>query len=394
MTMALEGLRVVDLSRTFAGPLSTMLLADNGADVIKVEEPGAGDETRGWSPFWNGHSCMFLTFNRNKRGITVNLKAPEGRDLILDLAKNADVFVESFRAGTADKMGLGYEEVRAVNPRIVYCSISGYGRTGPYAHKPGYDLILQGFGGLISTTGNPGEPPVRIGYSTVDVTAGLVAYSGMMTALMARERTGQGQRVEASLLEGQILTMGYHAISYFGTGLVPGPLGRGHPAIVPYQIFEASDGYFIVGVANDGLWRRFCTGLGLDHLVDDPKFAKNADRVTNRSELVGVLQEMFLKETRAYWVDKLESAGVPVGPINRVDEALNDPQTRARDMVVSIPHPDIPDFQTFGTPLKLEGTPGSIRRPPPRLGEHTDEVLGEYGFSPETINSLRSKGVI
>ena len=394
MPQALEGIRVCDLSRTLAGPLSTMLMADNGADVIKIEEPGAGDETRGWSPYWNGQSCIFLTYNRNKRGITLNLKTERGRQIALDIAAQSDVFVESFRAGTADKMGLGYEDIRAINPRIVYCSISGYGRSGPAADKPGYDLILQGFGGLISLTGNPGEPPVRVGYSLVDVTAGMLAYSGVMTALVARQRTGEGQRVEASLLEGQIMGMGYHAVSYFANGVIPQPLGRGHPAIAPYQIFEASDGFFILGVANDGLWRRFCAGLGLDDLVDDPRFARNSDRVEHREELIGHLQKLFLTQPRHYWVSKIEAAGVPVGPINNIAEALNDPQTQAREMVMSIPHPEIPDFRTIGLPIKLEGTPGAIRRPPPLLGEHTEEVLSELGYSAEKVAELRAQGVI
>lgn len=394
MPLALEGVRVLDLTRTLAGPLSTMLLADNGADVVKIEDPAGGDETRSWSPFWNGESCIFLTYNRNKRSVTLNLKSAEGRQIALQMAARADILVESFRAGTADKMGLGYEEIRQFNPRIIYGSISGYGRSGPSAQKPGYDLILQGAMGLISTTGEPGRPPVRVGYSLVDVTAGMLAYSGLVTALVARERTGVGQRVEASLLEGQIMGMGYHATSYFATGNIPQPLGRGHPAIAPYQIFEAADGYFIIGVANDGLWRRFCAGLELGHLVDDPRFAKNSDRVAHRDELVGYLSELFKTQPRHYWVDQIEEAGVPVGPINNVAEALADPQVAARNMVVAIPHPEIPDFRTIGTPIKLEGTPGSIRRPPPLLGQHTVEVLQEYGYQAEDIAGLRAQGVI
>ncbi|MBI3964638.1 MAG: CoA transferase [Chloroflexi bacterium] len=394
MPAALEGIRVLDLTRTLAGPFCTQLLGDNGADVVKVEEPELGDETRSWSPTWHTQSVFFLSFNRNKRSLTLNLKDARAREIALKLATQADVFIESFRAGTADKMGLGYEALSKLNPGIVYCSISGYGRTGPFADKPGYDLIIQGYGGLMSLTGAPDGPPMRIGYSMVDLTAGLVAYGGITTALVARARTGEGQYLESSLLEGQVAAMSYHALGYWATGRVPQRMGDQHPSIAPYQMFRAADGHMIVGVANDGLWRRFCDKLGLDDLVDDPKYRTNNDRVRNRTELIEKLQAMFLTQPKSHWLPLIEAAGVPCGPINNIDQVLADPQVLARDMIVEIEHPEVPNFKTYGTPMKLWGTPGSIRRPPPLLGQHTDEVLGEMGYSAADVAALRADKVV
>ena len=394
MVAALEGIKVVDLTRTLAGPFCTMMLGDMGSDVIKIEEPMHGDETRSWTPFWNEQSTQFLAFNRNKRSITLNLKEKKAVDICLELASRADVLVESFRAGTADRMGIGYEAIRKRNPRIVYCAISGFGRTGPLADRPGYDLIVQGYGGLMSTTGEPDGPPVRMGFSLVDLFAGMMAYGSILTALLAREKSGVGQFVEASLLEGQVATMSYHALAYLATGRDPGRMGSGHPSLVPYQAFPSADGYFILGCGNDGLWRRLCPAIGRQDLSDEPMFKTNTDRVRHRTELVSILSEHFATRSSAEWLEVIENAGVPCGPINRVSQVMDDPQVQARNMVVSIPHPQIADLKMPGSPLKLTDTPPNVKLPPPLLGQHNEEVLEELGYNKSQVARLKEEGVI
>ena len=394
MTSALEGIRVVDITRTLAGPFCTMMMGDMGAEVIKIEEPSHGDETRSWGPFWNDVATQFLAFNRNKRSITLNLKDSRAVEVCLKLAAQADVMVESLRTGTADRMGIGYEAVRSINPRIVYCSISGYGRTGPMAEKPGYDLIIQGYSGLMSTTGEPDGPPLRTGFSLVDLFAGMMAYGSVTTALLARERTGKGQYLEASLLDGQVATMSYHAVNYLATGQVPGRMGSGHPTLVPYQAFPSSDGYFLLGCGNDGLWRRLCPAIGLDDLPDNPSFRSNMDRVEHREELISMLSERFQTKTTAEWIDIITDAGVPCGPINRISEIVDDAQVKARNMIVPVSHPKVPDAKVPGSPLRLYDMPPTVRRHPPMLGEHSEEVLTELGYSGTEISELKEDGVI
>ena len=394
MAGALHDLKVVDLTRTLAGPFCTMLLGDMGAEVVKIEEPEAGDETRQWFPFWNEESTQFLTFNRNKRSLTVNLKEPEGVQIVRQLAAEADVMIESFRAGALDRMGLGYDDIRQRNPGIVYCSISGYGRTGPLAEMPGYDLIIQAYSGLMQLTGDPDGLPLRVGFSLVDLFAGMMAYGSILTALRHRDRTGQGQWVEAALLDGQVATLSYHATGYFGTGVEPQRMGSGHPSLVPYQSFQSSDGYFIVGCANQGLWERLCRALDKPEFLADPRFATNTDRVAHRAECVDLLMDIFRTNTTAHWVALITAAGVPCGPINRVSEVVSNPQVLARDMIAEIEHPNVPDLKFPNSPLKLTASPAAVRRPPPLLGQHNAEVLAENGYTPAQIEELRQRGVI
>ena len=394
MVAALENIKVVDLTRTLAGPFCTMMLGDMGADVVKIEEPERGDETRSWTPFWNGESTQFVSFNRNKRSLSLNLREKEGLEIVRNLAKDADVMIESFRAGALERMGLGYEEIRGINPGIVYCSISGYGRTGPMAEKPGYDLIIQAYSGLMDLTGEPDGLPLRVGFSLVDLFTGMMAFGSIATALYHKQQTGQGQRLEAALLDGQVAALSYHATAYLATGLVPQRMGSGHPSLVPYQSFKASDGYFILGVANQGLWERFCEGVGHPELMEDPRFKTNDDRVVHRAECVEVLSGIFQSKTVAEWVDIIEQSGVPCGPINRVDDVVNNPQVNARNMIAELAHPNVPDLKIPNSPLKLGETPPVIKRPPPLLGQHNDEVLGELGYDEGDIARLKEQGVI
>ena len=394
MAAALENIKVVDLTRTLAGPFCTMMLGDMGADIIKIEEPQRGDETRSWTPFWNGESTQFVSFNRNKRSLSLNLREEEGLEIVRKLAADADVMIESFRAGALERMGLGYEAISSTNPGIVYCSISGYGRTGPMAEKPGYDLIIQAYSGLMDLTGEPDGLPQRVGFSLVDLFTGMMAFGSLVTALYHKKETGQGQRVEAALLDGQVAALSYHATAYMATGVVPQRMGSGHPSLVPYQSFQASDGNFIVGVANQGLWERFCAGIGRPELLEDPRFKTNDDRVAHRAECVETLNAMFKTRTMREWVEIIEEAGVPCGPINRVDDVVNDPQVNARNMIADLVHPNVPDLRIPNSPLKLAETPASIRRPSPLLGQHNEEVLGELGYSAEAIRGLQERGVI
>lgn len=394
MPSALENIKVVDLTRTLAGPFCTMMLGDMGADVIKIEEPEHGDEIRRWMPFWNGESTQFVTFNRNKRSLSINLKEQEGIDIVLSLAKDADVMIESFRSGALDRMGLGYEAVKKIKPDILYCSISGFGRTGPMADKPGYDLLIQAYSGLMNLTGEPDGMPMRVGFSLVDLFTGMMAYGSIMTALYHRQQTGQGQWIEAALLDGQVAAMSYHAAAYMATGVEPTRMGSGHPGLVPYQNFPASDGFFILGVANEGLWQRFCKAIQRPDLLEDARFVTNDDRVAHRAECVQILSELFQTKTVAEWMEVIGDAGVPCGPINRVSEVLSDPQVLARDMVLNLPHPNVPDLRVAGSPLKLTETPPSVRYPPPSLGQHNEEVLTELGYDAKGIARLRETGVI
>ena len=339
-------------------------------------------------------STQFLSFNRNKRSISVNLKEQDGVDIILELVANADVMVESFRTGALDRMGLGYEAVRRVNPKIIYCSVSGYGRTGPMADKPGYDLIIQAYSGLMNLTGEPDRMPLRVGFSLVDLFTGMMAYGSIVTALWHRANSGEGQWIDTSLLDGQVSTLSYHATCYLGTGVDPERMGSGHPSLVPYQSFATSDGYFILGCANQGLWERMCRAIGHPKLLEDPRFTTNTDRVTHRSECVDLLSDVFLTESTEHWVNLITDAGIPCGPINRVSQVVNDPQVLARDMIVDIPHPQVPDLRIPNSPFKLTATPPNVRRHPPLLGEHNEEVLAEAGFAPARIGEMRSKGVI
>ncbi|MEW6081194.1 MAG: CoA transferase [Bacillota bacterium] len=392
----LENTRVLDLTRVLAGPYCTMILADLGAHVIKVEMPGSGDDTRQWGPpFQNGESAYFLSINRNKKSLALNLKRPRGREVFLKLLDSSDVLVENFRPGTMESLGLGYETLRASNPGLVYCSISGFGQTGPYSQRPGYDLLMQGMGGLMSITGEEGGPPLKVGIAITDIGAGMWGALGIMAALNHRERTGQGQLVDVALLDGVVSWLTFMAGIYFATGQNPPKLGSAHPTIVPYQAFQCSDGrWIVVAVGNDNLWLQFLTVIRDEAIASDPRFARNQGRVENRKELVERLQRAFLQRDAAYWLSALEAAGVPVGPINTLEDVFRDPQVLARDMLAEMDHPLVGRLNTLGVPVKLSLTPGSLDTPPPLLGEHTREILMGLGYSPEEVEEIQGEATV
>jgi formyl-CoA transferase/CoA:oxalate CoA-transferase len=392
---ALAGVRVLDLSRILSGPFASMILADLGAEVIKVEDTANGDDTRQWGPPFQGEDATYyLSINRNKRSISVDLKNDKGREAVQRLADRADVLLENFRPGTAARLGFGYEELSARNPGLVYASISGFGHTGPYAERAGYDAIAQAMGGTMSVTGELDGAPVRMGTSGADLSAGMWAVIGILAALHARRFTGRGQHVDISLLDGQIAWLTYVAGGYFATGQTPRRYGSAHPSIVPYQALPTADGHLMVAVGNDGLWRRFAAAVGRGDLAEDPRFATNKDRVAHREELVALIEEALAARTSAQWAEVLNEAGVPSGPINTVPEALAHPQVLAREMVVEVEHPQAGPLSMLGSPVKLSAQPPAVRSAPPRLGEHTDEVLTELGLSPEEIAAMRDEGAI
>lgn len=394
MTEPLVGLRVIDLSRHLAGPFAAMTLGDFGADVIKVEAPGRGDDTRGFPPYWNEVSCYYLSTNRNKRSITLNLSTPAGQEVLRRLVADADILIENFRPGTLERWGLGYADLRQLNPRLIYCAISAVGSDGPDRDRAGVDLLMQAYGGLMSLTGEENRPPVRVGTSVADLTAGANAVQGILLALYVRERTGAGQRVESSLLEGQVSWLTYHAVSYFASGEVPPRLGSGHASVAPYGAYPTHDGFLIVAVATDALWRRFCGVLGREELIDDPRFARNAQRCANRDELNATLEPLLAAKSSAEWAALMDAAGVPCSPVNTIDTVLGLPQMQHRQMVVDVPRDDLPDLKLPGIAIKLGSTPGTIRRPPPKLGEHTTEVLQQLGYDAEAISKLRDDNAL
>ena len=391
----LDGIRIVDLSRVLAGPYCTLLLADMGAEVVKVEEPGKGDDTRAWPPFAGGESTYFMSVNRGKKSLTLNLKAAGGQAVLRRLCESADVLLENFRPGTLERLGFGYEAVRAWNPRLIYCSISGFGESGPEAGRPGYDLIVQGESGIMDLTGFPDGPPVKVGNSIADLASGAMAAHGITLALFARERTGQGQKVEIAMLEVMAALLTYQGQGYLATGKSPRRRGNQHPSIVPYEVFEAADGYLTVGVANNSLWTRFCQALGRPDLAADPRFDTEAKRVEHRETLVPLLAAVFAGAPVATWLERLGRAGVPAGKIKSVGEVLESPHLAARGALVSITHPTAGAMRMVGPPIRLHGTPGEATAPAPLLGEHTEEVLGKVlGYSAEAIAGLRAEGAI
>jgi len=388
----LDGITVLDLTRVLSGPYCTMLLADMGARVIKIEQPGKGDDTRAWGPpFLDGESAYFLSVNRNKQSVTVDFKQAQGRRLLEQLIARSDVVVENFRPGTLAKLGLDYQTLGPRHPRLVYCSISGFGQTGPRAKEAGYDAVMQGEGGLMSITGDPDGPAFRLGVAIADVTSGMFAAYGVAMALFARERTGRGQEVDVAMLDSVAALLTYQAGNYFASGKVPSRLGNRHPSIVPYETFSASDGDFVLAVGNDDQWQRFCA---VAELPEDPRFATNRQRVTNYDEVRPFIAERLRTQPRQHWIDRLTTAGVPCGSVRNLEELFADPQIQAREMIARLEHPTIGEMRVLGVAVKLLDTPGGVRTPPPRLGEHTDAVLQDLGFSAVAIADLRRQKVI
>ena len=395
MTPPLAGIRILDLSRALAGPYCSMMLADLGCDVIKVEQPGVGDHTRGWGPpFQGGESSYYLSVNRNKRGIAVNLREPRGVAIIEALVARSDVLLENFIPGALDRLGLGYAACRAIRPDIIYCSISGFGPIGPDRERAAYDQIAQGLGGLMSLIGEEGGPPMRVGIALTDIMAGMFAANAIQAALIHRLRTGEGQLVDTSLLEGQLAMLTYQAGSYFATGSTPPRPGNQHPSIVPYGVYRAADAYFNLGVGTEDLWRRFCAALGVEQFRDDPRFATNRERLANRVVLDTLLTPVFAACTVAELDAILGAAGVPCGAVRDLAAVFADPQVLALGSVRTLEHPTAGPIQVVAPPYRFSATPPELRAPPPLLGQHTEAVLAELGCDAAQIAALRADGVV
>ena len=393
---ALQDIQVLDLTRALAGPFCTLMLGDYGADVIKIEIPETGDDTRHWGPpFIGDESAYFLSINRNKRSLTLNFKEQEAIKIFLKLVEKADVVVENFTPGVMKRFGLDYEAVKAINPSIIYCSISGFGQDGPYQNRPAYDQIMQGVSGLMSITGEPDGEPQKVGIAVSDIGAGMWAAFAVMTALHHRSNSGDGQHIDISMLDAQVAWMTYQAAYFFANEEPPKRLGAAHPTLVPYQAFMSRDGKYVnVAVGSERLWERFCEGVNRMDLKDDPNFAQNGDRVRNRSTLVPLLQEYFLTQPADYWVDALQALNVPAGPINDLADVFSDPQILHREMLVEIPHPTLKSIKQTGLPLKFSVTPGAFDKHPPLLGEHNEEILNSLGYSAQDIAGLTNNSVI
>jgi crotonobetainyl-CoA:carnitine CoA-transferase CaiB-like acyl-CoA transferase len=391
----LAGVRVLDLTRVLAGPFASMMLGDMGAEVVKVEETGKGDDTRKWPPFVGGEASYFMSVNRSKRSLTLNLKAPAGVAILKRLAAKSDVLLENFRTGTMEKLGVGYATLRRLNPRLIYCAVSGFGESGPHAGRGGYDLIVQGEAGLMDITGFADGPPVKVGTSVADLVSGMAAAHGIVLALLARARTKRGQKVEISMLDVMASLLTYQAGLYFATGQKPGRRGNAHPSIVPYEVFKAADAYLTLGVANNGLWKQCCAALERPDLVTDTRFDTEAKRVEHRAVLIPLLNEIFGTRDVDDWLKRLDAVGVPAGRINTVAEVCESEHLKARDMIVTLPHPTAKSVTVLGVPIRLHATPGAADTPPPLLGQHTDEILRTVlGLKPAAIAKLRSEGVI
>lgn len=388
-TGPLKGMKVIELAHIMAGPVAGLMLADMGADVIKVERPNGDDSRRFLPPDINGESAAFMMMNRNKRGIKLDLKTEAGKRALVRLIEQADCLIENYRHDTMEKMGLGYEELKKINPGLIYCEISGFGRTGPYRERGGFDLIAQGMSGLMAITGEgPGRPPVKVGAPVTDITAGILGAMGCAAAYAHKLKTGEGQRVDTSLFEAGIVHTYWQSAICFATGVSPGPMGSAHPLNAPYEAFQTSDGWLNLGAANQANWERMLKVIGAEQLNEDPRFSNNRFRMQNRLALGEALTTYFLTNTTQHWLDALEAAGVPAGPVLSIDEMHHDPQTLARDMVPQVEHPVAGKVSTIGAPVKFHSTPGGVKRPAPVLGEHTEEVLREAGISKDEIAEI------
>ena len=395
MPGSLSGLTVIDFTRVLSGPYCTMVLADHGARVIKLEHPTRGDDTRHWGPpFLGAESAYFLSINRNKESVTLDFKQAEGRDILERLLARADVVVENFRPGTLDAAGFGAADVLSRHPRLVYCSISGYGQTGPRREEPGYDAVMQAEGGLMSITGETNGPPLRLGVAITDIVSGLFAAQGVMSALIARQQTGRGQQVDIGMLDATAALLTYQAGNYFATGEVPARMGNRHPTIVPYESFHAADGDFVIAGGNDEIWRRLCAAIRRPDLADDPRYRTNADRAVRHTEVKAELERALASKTREEWVRELTQAGVPCGSVRGISEVLADPQIVARQMVREVEHSTIGSARVINSPVKMSDTPTSVRTAPPTLGQHTASVLSELGYDQQQIAALKNARVI
>lgn len=393
MSGPLKGCRVIELAHIMAGPVAGLMLADMGADVVKVEKVQGDDTRRFVPPTINGESAAFMMMNRNKRGIVLDLKSAQGVEALRRLLRDADVVIENYRLGTMEKLGLGYEELRKLNPGLIYAEISGFGRTGPYAHRGGFDLIAQGMSGLMSITGEgAGRPPVKVGAPISDITAGILLAMGISAAYSHKLKTGEGQKVDTSLFEAAITQTYWQSAITFATGSSPGPMGSAHPMNAPYQAFETADGWINIGAANQTNWERLVDVLGAPELNDDPRFSSNAERIVNREALEEVLSVILRTRSTAEWLEALETSGIPAGPVLSIDEMHSDPQTLARDMVPEVAHPVAGTVRTLGLPVKFSETPGGVQSAAPVLGQHTREVLLEAGYSQVEVEDMIRTG--
>ncbi|RKU30955.1 carnitine dehydratase [Candidatus Poribacteria bacterium] len=391
----LDGIKVLDLTRVLAGPYATMLLGDLGAEVIKIEQPDTGDESRNFGPFKNGFSLYFMSVNRGKRSVTLNLKTERGQAIFKQLLTHTDVLVENFRPGTMEKLGLDYDVLKTGYPSLIYAACSGFGQTGPYARQGAYDMIIQGMGGIISITGEPEGPPVRVGTSISDITAALFTTIGVLSALHHRNQTGKGQFVDVAMLDSLVAVLENAVVRYFATGEAPKPLGARHPAITPFEAFASADGHVIIALGNDTLWAKFCVHVNREGLILDKRFRTNADRTENHAELFPILSEIMSQRTTDAWIDALGKIGVPCGPINAMDKVVSHPQVQAREMITRIAHQITGEVEVPGVPIKLSETPGNVDAPAPSLGEHTTEVLTNVlKMSPDEVAKLKQNGVI
>lgn len=394
MMKPLKGIRVIDLSKVLAGPLCAQYLGDMGAEIIKIEPPGIGDDTRAWLPKTEGESATFMSVNHNKRSLALDLKSPKGQAVLHRLVKDADVVIQGFGTGTAQRLNVDYETLKAINPRIVYCEISGYGRDGPLGKEPGYDVMLQAFGGLVSTIGQLNGEYSRVSFSPVDLGTGMHASAGICAALLHQQRTGEGVYVEVSLLDTAVGYMVYMAHNYWSSGKVPKPMGTGHPSLCPYKMFQTADGHVMLGVANDRAWRKFCDVAGMQAFVDDPKFATNADRVTNFDETNTLVAQYMLHKTTDEWITQLRDLGVPVAPIHTLDQTLSNEQVLARDVVTTSHHPTVGTLNHVSYPVTFNHQKRGPELVPPLLGQHSREILLERGFSATEVADLLQEGVV
>lgn len=395
MSGPLSGLRILDLTRVLAGPYTTMILADLGAEVLKIEQPGIGDESRNFGPFKNGFSLYFMSINRGKKSITLNLKSDRGKQVFKDLLQHCDILIENYRPGTMRKLGLDYETLAVEYPHLIYAACSGFGQTGPLSEQGAYDMIIQGMGGIISITGEPDRPPVRVGTSISDISAALFTTIGILSALHQRNQTGKGQMVDVAMLDSLVAVLENAIVRYFATDEIPQPLGTRHPVITPFEAYKSSDGYIIIAIGNESLWEKFCIHVGHKELISDDRFCTNADRTVNHSELYPVISNIMCLRTTDEWIESLGKIGVPCGPINSIDEVVNHEQVKAREMITKVAHQITGLVEVPGVPIKLSETPGCVDKPAPSLGEHTEEILKNFlDFNEEDIVILQRDSVI